>query len=163
MNGATAEPSVRTKSVPNKSNTKMIGNNQNFLRSRRKAQSSKRSEATNQPPRAEERRSFDQNCRSIRRAGDTSSSRRSQYESASSLHFFSIGRLPNILNSVPVGVITAKKTRSIRPRELTCPSMAANLIQTVRNGPSQEGTKTPTATKTMPKPRSHQAPLPAQK
>ena len=42
MNGATAEPSVKTIKVPKRMRTVMTGSNQNFLRSLRKVQNSVR-------------------------------------------------------------------------------------------------------------------------
>src|SRR6185295_12159721 len=44
MNGATAVPSVRTSNAPNNNNTRIIGNSQNFFRSRMNAQRSARND-----------------------------------------------------------------------------------------------------------------------
>src|SRR5262245_8634368 len=42
MKGASAEPSVKTMSIPSSSSTSMIGPSQNFLRTRMKSQSSRK-------------------------------------------------------------------------------------------------------------------------
>ena len=118
MNGATAEPWLKTINIPNKARTIIIGNNQYFFLSVKNSQNSFR-------------KSIIQNCFFI---DPNFFFLLIQYVSCFFENFKPNKSLPNILTIKLTGVRIMKYTRAITTGAIISPKISPNFIQAILKG-----------------------------
>ena len=117
MNGATAEPWLKTINIPNKARTIIIGNNQYFFLSLKNSKNSFK-------------KSIIQNCFFI----EPKKFFLIQYVSCFFENFNPIKSLPNILTIKLIGVRTIKYTKNIIIGAITFPRISPNFTQDLFKG-----------------------------
>ena len=144
MNGATAEPWVRTTSPPNNARTIRIGASQNFLRARRNLQSSSTNDM--RLPMM----TFIQNWSLRLSGGGPGGVRGIQYVSEPSR--LSPRRfLPETRKTSPIGTIVTKYTSNMTAGVTTFPSNMPSFVQAIFNGRSTRDAVKPRSTRIAPK------------